>query len=69
MRRRAQQAADDLVPVQRDDEGWVESVQARLDLEPAEQPEREIVLGLVGGEERAGKREELVGGLQPGASP
>ena len=68
VRRRPQQAADDGARVLGDDEGGVEAVEARLDAEPSEQPEREVVLGLVGGEERAGAGEERVRVGDPGRS-
>ena len=47
VRRRPEQAADDLPRLLDDDERGVEAVEAWLDPEPAEQPEGEVVLGLV----------------------
>ena len=61
MRRRPEQAADDLAAVLDHDERGIEPVEARLDAEPPEQPEREVVLRLACSEERPDEREERVG--------
>ena len=61
VRRRSQQAADDLARVLDDDERRVEAVEARARCGVAEQAERQVVLGLAGAEERAGELEERVG--------
>ena len=66
VRRRPQEAADDGARLLRDHERGIEPVEARLDAEPSEQPEREVVLGLVGGEKRAGPGQERVGVGDPG---
>ena len=61
MGRSPEQAADDVAGLLDDDEGGIESVEARLDPKPAEQAEGQIVLRLMRPQERSGKREERVG--------
>jgi hypothetical protein len=65
VRRRPQQAPDDPAHLLDDDEGGIEAVQARLDTQPSEQAERQIVLRLVSAEERLHQREVDVDVVDP----
>ncbi len=51
VRRRPQQAADDPARFLRDDEGRLEAVEPGVGTESPDQPQRQVVLGLVGREE------------------
>ncbi len=67
VRRCPQKAADNRAGVLGDHEGGIEPVEAWLDAEQSEQPEREVVLGFVGGEKRAGARSGTYRRRQPGS--